>query len=108
MSIYYDNNDLSPAGTVDIDRVYCLRFNEFTEQHWATLGQIYTALPGWIGPGLDNCPCWFGASVGQPYIVASVEPSGLQITGTLPRGDFDRWHDTFLPRLTELPTFDVG
>jgi hypothetical protein len=110
MAIYYDNDasHLPAAGSaVPVERVYCLRFNEFVPEHWENLQRIYESLPGWAGIGEHGCPCWFGGSESPPFLVASVEPSGLQVTGSLPVDDWSNWHEAFLATLKELPTFEV-
>lgn len=110
MAIFYDNDasylPTSPTAA-PVERVYCLRFNEFKPEHWERLQRIYESLPGWAGVGEHGCPCWFGSSSSPPFLVASVEPSGLQVSGSLPERDWSRWHDVFLASLAALPTFEV-
>jgi hypothetical protein len=107
-SLWYENNT-SPAlnGYVNVDRVYCLSFSEFTERNWSQLSAIYTSLPGWAGSGTEGLPHWFGLSETPPYIYASVELSGLHIVGSIPQDDLQLWHHTFLESFTNLPVFKV-
>jgi hypothetical protein len=69
---------------------------------WDRLGSIYERLPGWLG--YDPVPWWFGNDgTRPPYLSASVEPPGLQVTGVLPAGEFARWHEAFMQALAEFP-----
>ena len=105
---YYDNLGSQPDdGNVAIDRVYCLLFSDFSESNWAALSKAYESLPGWIGTGAHGCPCWYSASETAPYLVASVEPSGLQVFGTLPADGWEQWHVAFLKHTSFLPSFEV-
>ena len=110
MSLYYDNDALHlPAGggSVPIERVYCLRFSEFGQSEWNRLQALYESLPGWSGIGEHGCPCWFGATESPPFLLASVELSGLQVTGSLPPTEWVKWNETFVRALPGLPIFEV-
>ena len=110
MALYYDNDASylkAPEGHIAVERVYALRFSEFSEVDWKHLQETYEGLPGWAGIGSHGCPCWFGREEAAPYLVASVEPSGLQVSGVLRPQDWHCWHDALLTRLTQLPVFEV-
>jgi hypothetical protein len=110
MAICYDNDASHlPAneGAVPIERVYCLRLSEFDPAQWERLQRLYESLPGWAGTGQHGCPCWFGTTEHPPFLMASVEPSGLQVTGSLPSADWSQWHNAFLDGLPGLPLFEV-
>lgn len=103
-SIYYNNLDPTD-GTVD--RVYCLQFSIFCDQDWSTLSEAYKTLPGWAGALVDGCPCWYGLPESEEFLVASVEPSGLQVFGTLSSDKLQEWHAAFIRAISSLPTFEV-
>ena len=107
-SIYYDNsNSIDADGFLEIDRVYCLRLGDFTDSDWAVLSERYKTLPRWCGPGEHGFPCWFGSAEKAPYLIASVEPSGLQIFGAVPPDSLERWHESFVVVCQELPHFEA-
>jgi hypothetical protein len=114
---YFDSSEpFAEPGVADVDRVYRFAWRSFDATHWHALDQIYHELPGWCGyvaqrlPGWRgllgrayDMPFWFGSEVGTPpYLTASVEPPGLQVTGKLPRADFERWHELFLAAVADL------
>lgn len=107
--IFYDNIPLASveAEVASIDRVYTLALSDFSPSDWTKLQSIYASLPGWIGSDDDGCACWHGPTHSQPFLIASVEPSGLHITGRLYKHDWERWHEAFMASIRELPTFDV-
>ena len=107
-SIYYDNsNAIDADGRLKVDRVYCLRLDNFTDSDWTVLSDCYTTLSGWCGPGEHGFPCWFGSSESAPYLIASAEPSGLQIFGVVPSEDLRVWHEAFLDICQKLPHFEA-
>jgi hypothetical protein len=109
MALYYDNpTSLSAAaGSVAVERVYALRFAEFGEAEWQQLMRLYETLPAWEGEGEHRCSCWFGKSESAPYLLASVEPSGLVVTGVLQEREWERWHTQFVSAIGTLPTIEV-
>ncbi|NUO75914.1 MAG: hypothetical protein HOQ32_07860 [Lysobacter sp.] len=102
-SIWYDNH--SEDGGVD--RLYCLSFSSFSDEHWSVLSKAYKTLPGWSGELDDGCPCWFGTSQSAQFLIASVEPSGLHVFGSLNEEHLQQWHVAFLRAMSSLPTFSV-
>jgi len=74
--------DLSPAG-------------------WETLVEVYKAMPGWVdGSARDGCPMWWPDGSAAGMIGASVEPSGLLITGDVSQITWQRWIAEFEHRAT--------
>ena len=110
MALYYDN-DASylkpPDGYAAVERVYALRFSEFEEKDWKRLQAIYENLPGWAGAGSHGCPSWFGREEVAPYLLASVEPSGLQVSGALHEHEWQSWHEALESKLFQFPVFEV-
>jgi len=109
MALYYDNPTSlsSPVGSIHVERVYAVRFAEFGEGEWEKLLRLFEALPAWQGEGEHGCSCWFSRSEVAPYLLASVEPSGLLVTGVLGKQEWEQWNSKFLACLRELPTFEV-
>ena len=110
MALYYDNDAshlTASEGYVAVERVYALRFSEFSEDDWKSLQGVYEGLPGWAGTGSHGCSCWFGREQAAPYLVASVEPSGLQVFGALRPQDWHSWHEALVTKLSQFPVFEV-
>lgn len=110
MVLYYDNDisgRLVNGTAMPVERVYCLRLNDFEPEDWEILQRAYENLPGWAGVGEHGCSCWFGTSESAPFLVASVEPSGPIVTGILDEQVWNEWHKTFEPVLSQLPNFEA-
>ena len=110
MALHYDNDATylsAPKGYIAIERVYALRFSEFSDDDMKHLQETYEGLPSWAGIGSHGCPCWFGREEVAPYLVASVEPAGLQVSGILRPQEWLGWHEALLPKLSQLPVFEV-
>jgi hypothetical protein len=107
-SIFYDNLTVKAAstGSVAVDRVYCLQFSMFSDSDWSCLANAYELLPSWKGIE-DGFPFWFGLTESTSFLTASVEPSGLQITGQVTSTELQQWHSAFLAIATILPTFKI-
>jgi hypothetical protein len=106
MSFFDNQEPFSRPKEADVDRVYRFAWHEFTEEDWERLDIVYRTLPGWIGyePG----PWWFGKDENKdektfPHLSASVEPPGLQVTGLLPKKEFETWHDAFMNAIRNFP-----
>lgn len=55
---------------------------DLTPGQWHFLVEVYKAMPGWVnGSGRDGCPMWWPDGIGTGMIGASLEPSGLLISG---------------------------
>lgn len=83
------------------------RFSEFGEADWKRLQEAYELLPGWAGIGSHGCPCWFSRGEEAPYLVASVEPSGLQVSGVLRKQEWQSWREALEAKLSRFPVFEV-
>jgi hypothetical protein len=108
---YYDNQpELQPdnTGTVSFERIYCLRFYDFTPENWQELARIYDQLPGKRYE--KGVPYWFGDNESKsPHLWASVEPSGLQVAGLLPLADWQQWDEAFRQQIeaSSLPISEL-
>ena len=103
---YYDNLlDGAGTGVVEAERVYCFDWHRFGEAEWAELGRVYGRLPGEVR--YLDVPYRFGSDDrSPPYLVASVEPSGLVVCGLLDEADWLDWDGLFRREARRLPTFD--
>jgi hypothetical protein len=110
MALFYDNNtqDIPPIGEFQrVDRVYTIRFSEFTDAHSVLLDKIYRSLPEFKGY-LDDGPYWFGVEEDwPPFLWASVEPAGLYVVGMLSSHQWLAWDTQFRQYLLEFPVFEV-
>jgi len=109
MSFFYDNNvdHIAVSGAnVAVERVYCIRSGDFVDNDWSKLDAAYRSLPGWIDY-LDGIPHWFGPQGAIPSLSASVEPSGLIVSGTVPVQVWESWHATFSREIAGLPMFEA-
>jgi hypothetical protein len=87
---------------IEVERVYGLDWDRFSEDDWRDLERIYEGLPGAVR-GRDG-PMWFGDDEDvPPYLWASVEPTGLQVHGVLPEADWRAWDERFRREAEWLP-----
>ena len=97
-----------------INRTYTIDATQMTDTQWTALDQVYRSLPGFAGyPPPDHCPVWFGPvpedeqTTGIPYLWASVEPSGLQVAGSLSAAVWAAWEAQFLQAASAALGFTV-
>lgn len=75
---------------------------------WQALIEVYKAMPGWVeGTDRDGCPMWWPDGNTAGMIGASVEPSGLLMTGNVSRTTWQRWMAEFEQRATNALGFRV-
>ena len=103
---YHDNLEPTPTDgltcLVEVERVYRLDWEHFTEGHWWALARIYEGLPGAVRH--RDVPWWFGDDEDvPPYLRASVEPTGLRVRGILPEADWRAWDERFRTEAVGLP-----
>ena len=109
MDWFYDNNSQYPTDSfAEIDRIYCLLFDSFTDENWQTLEGIYAALPGKRYQSV--VPYWYGLEESASHLSVSVEPVGLQAAGMLPRADWLSWDEAFrqLVENSDLPRYELN
>lgn len=104
--VYYDNLEVTPTddtpGFVEVERVYCFDWDQFSASHWEELSLIYMSLPGAVR--YLDMPWWFGEDEElPPFLSASVEPPGLQVYGVLPNVNWQAWDERFRFSAGELP-----
>ena len=73
------------------------------EEVWEKIDMVYTSMPYWAGN--KDEPQWVGKDID---LRASVEPSGLQIFGTMPDDIWEKWYSTLKKKLTELLGYEIG
>jgi hypothetical protein len=107
---FYDN--IEPVSTDDddclfeIERVYCLDWDEFDEAHWKALERIYMSLPESVR--YHAVPRWFGdEEQDAASLNASVEPTGLQVCGVLRAADWRTWDEHFRSQAAGLPGWEL-
>jgi hypothetical protein len=105
------------SGRISVDRLYCFKILEFTQEHWDKLGEIYRSLPSYLGS--KRGPHWFGEDddndylndedsyEGLYYLTASVENLGLQVYGVLKLEEWLAWTKVFDEKAVELPHYEM-
>lgn len=81
---------------------------DLAPDHWQALVEVYKAMPGWVdGSGRDGCPMWWPDGSAAGIIGASVEPSGLLISGDVWQLTWEQWISEFEQRATAALGFRV-
>lgn len=70
---------------------------------WDKIEDIYRAMPYWSDN--EDYPHWIGSDID---LWASVEPSGIQISGTMPEEIWNEWYDTLKNKLSEALGYGIG
>lgn len=73
------------------------------EAVWEKIGEVYASMPYWIGEG--KRPCWEAKNIA---LEASVEPSGLQISGEMPEEIWESWYSELKDKLTAALGYEIG
>ena len=73
------------------------------EEVWEKIDTVYSSMPYWAGD--KNGPRWMGKDID---LWASVEPSGIQIAGTMPNDIWEGWYALLKKRLTEVLGYEIG
>ena len=74
------------------------------QEIWDKIGEVYQSMPYWLG--YDNGPHWGNGN--DINIVASVEPGGLQIYGTMSDDIWIEWILELIDKLTEALGYPIG
>jgi hypothetical protein len=91
------------SSLIDVDRVYKFDWDRFTQSDWDALARVFRLLPNFVESA--DASRWFSTDESSDrFLVASVEPPGLQITGRLPRTDWLAWHDALTRESVALPS----
>lgn len=70
---------------------------------WEKIGKVYASMPYWNGN--KSLPQWTGKDVD---LWASVEPSGIQIAGTMPEEIWTEWYCVLKKKLTDALGYEIG
>ena len=70
---------------------------------WEKIEKIYESMPYWAG--CKNGPQWIGKNID---LWASVEPSGIQISGIMPGDIWEEWYSLLKRRLTDVLGYEIG
>lgn len=73
------------------------------QEIWDKIDIVYKGMPYW--KGYESCPHWVEDEID---LWASVEPSGIQIFGTMPEEIWRDWIKTLKDRLTEVLGYEIG
>lgn len=73
------------------------------EEIWIKIDGIYKTMPYWAGN--DNGLEWVGEGID---LWASVEPSGIQIAGTMPDDIWNEWYNSLKNKLTKALGYEIG
>ena len=87
---------------------FCINLNihyTIPEELWTEFVKIYAEMPHWKG-FVDGCPLWYGED--GKRIDGSVEPSGLQLSGELPEGEWEEWLELFKEKATAVLGYPIG
>ncbi len=83
-----------PAQTITLNVSH-----ELPDETWRSISEIYQQMPGWRDYK-DGVPYWFGYDGDPQFVWASVEPSGLLISGQLNPDRWNGWISELMTRLT--------
>lgn len=88
-------------------------WDHLPDEIWSKVPKVYESLPGWLGfgkngQGEEGIPYWFTFDEEKKSIIASVEPSGLHISGNMDDDEWNVWIATFKRTATEILGFKVG
>jgi hypothetical protein len=112
MEWYYDNLSAplkDEPEFVEVERVYCFDWDQFTDVLWRQLSDTFEAMPDRMPASHDGCPWWFGTDEERhPFLWASREPSGLQVYGVIKPADWSAWDHQFRQLTEALPKRDIG
>lgn len=92
---------MAPAQTITLNVSY-----ELPDETWRSIAGVYQQMAGWRGYK-DGIPYWFGNDGDAQFLWASVEPSGLLISGNLDNDRWESWMSDLLARLTGVLGIEV-
>ncbi len=73
------------------------------DEIWVKIERVYRSMPYWAGD--KDEPRWIGQEID---LWASVEPSGIQLAGTMPDEIWEKWYTSLKDKLTEELGYEIG
>lgn len=70
---------------------------------WCRISKVYEETPYWAGDA--PLPHWIGENID---LTASVEPSGIQISGEMPESIWKDWYKNLKDKLTDVLGYEIG
>lgn len=70
---------------------------------WDRINEVYENMPYWAGA--DPLPHWIGENID---LIASIEPSGIQILGEMPESIWKDWYKNLKDNLTKVLGYEIG
>ena len=70
---------------------------------WKKLSEVYASMPYWVEE--EKSPCWRAENID---LMASVEPSGIQIFGEMPEEIWEIWYSELQEKLTTALGYEIG
>ncbi|UZR99405.1 hypothetical protein [Chondrinema litorale] len=86
---------------------------DLPKEIWDKVPLVYEKMTGWIGfggngNGEEGIPYWFSYNNYEKSILASLEPSGLQLSANMNLDEWNKWKAEFKQIATEVLGFKVG
>lgn len=90
-----------------------IRFDDLPQEIWDRITLVYETMPGWLGfgdgvNGEEGIPYWFSFDRKDKFVLASVEPGGLQFVANMEVLEWNRWKTELKRVATEILGFKVG
>ena len=85
---------------------HCVNLNihwDAPREVWQKISEVYKTMPYWVKN--NNAPLWVGENI---HLCASVEPSGLQISGKMPDDIWEEWYSDLKKKLTVALGYEIG
>lgn len=73
------------------------------EEIWEKISSVYRSMPYWDGS--EPVPHWCGDDID---LYASVEPGGIQISGTMPENIWNEWYSALKNKLSDALGYEIG
>jgi len=73
---------------------------DLPDEKWDQVQKVYESMNEWKGFITDGCPTWYGTESENQFIWASVEPSGLLITGQISDDLWTGWLTVLCAKLS--------
>lgn len=73
------------------------------DEIWHKINAVFKSMPYWTGN--DKESEWTGKEID---LRVSVEPSGVQIAGTMPEDIWNKWYSSLKSKLTKELGYEIG